>query len=201
MKINLFVLALLILLTSCTSEKEVFISEVDHFVEDVEKKHEKYDDKDWERKNKEFERLLENDFEAVEENLSREEKVHLATQLMTYTSLQATDRMADHLEVNSEEYDREYGEIMEETADLLRALGEEFNREIMPELEAMAPQFESLGKEFIQKLKKDGSLDNIMNALEDWAKKMEEIGEEMEKEGKVDIQVEKKEEEKDRIAY
>jgi len=201
MKINLFVLALLILLTSCASEKDVFISEVDHFVEDVEKKHEKYDDKDWERKNKEFERLLESDFEAVEENLSREEKVHLATQLMTYISLQATDRMADHLEVNSEEYEREYGEIMEETADLLRTLGEEFNREIMPELEAMAPQFESLGKEFIQKLKKDGSLDNIMNALEDWAKKMEEIGEEMEKEGKVDIQVEKKEEEKERIAY
>ncbi|MCI4671305.1 MAG: hypothetical protein MRZ79_24405 [Bacteroidia bacterium] len=185
----LFILPLVLLISCAGSQKEAFMSDVDSFVAEVEQQHEKYDEKDWKKKNEEFGRLLESEFEDVEEELTEEEKVHIVSQVMSYTTYQISERISEDLEENSEEYSEAYSKILNESAELIETLGDEFTQEILPEIEALAPQFESLGKDFVNRLKDSGALDNIMDALKDFGKEVEKAVEELEKEGKLDIQI------------
>lgn len=185
----LLILPLIFLFSCAGSQKEAFIDDVDSFVAEVEKQHESYDEKDWEKKNKEFERLLESEFEDVEEEMTEDEKIHLVSQVMSYTTYQVSERISEELDTNSEEYDEAYGKILNEGARLIETLGDEFTREILPELEELAPQFKALGEDFVTRLKDSGALDKIMDALKEFGEEVENAVEELEKEGKLDIQI------------
>ncbi|MEO0895758.1 MAG: DUF6565 domain-containing protein [Bacteroidota bacterium] len=183
MKYIWLILPLSLLISCASTNKEAFMSDLDRFVDEVDRKHESYTEEDWERKNKEFERLMESDYnEEIGEELTTEEKVHVAQQVMKYTSQQISDRITEHVDKNSDEY----AEIVDESAKLFETLGDEFTREVLPELEAIGPELKEITEEFVSRLKDSGAFDRIKDAFLKWGKELERIGEDMEN---VDINI------------
>ena len=178
-KIAIFAIAalfLVLIVVKGSDSKETFVEDFDVFMAQVKEDKYFYDDEEWEEKNEELNELLDEQLEIFEEELTEEEKEHIAKEVYTYSLNQHGEDVFRHLEENEDLY----MELLRKNLDLVEELGDEFFTHILPELREMAPEIQALTDKLVNRLREKGTMDRLERIFEDFGEDMERLGKEIE---------------------
>ncbi|MFW6309620.1 MAG: DUF6565 domain-containing protein [Prolixibacteraceae bacterium] len=113
---------LCLFLSSCLllADKKTYISRFEKFVDRVEKEHEKYDKRDWEWADSQFEKFSETWYEEYRDELTLKEKLKVQMLIVHYESIRGRNktekRIREYLKEDAEELKEKMDEYLKEDA-------------------------------------------------------------------------------------
>lgn len=169
MKISLSLLGIvLIFCSACQSDKVAYMEDYSHFVEDIRQDHDEFSEEEWERNDEKMEYFLE-ELSELEEELSTDEKLEIASETMTYYLYRFKDGAEEELdrigEQDLEDLRLDLNRLMDAGLDAIEG--------ILPEIERLGPELEDLGyqleRDFKQKVEErqlERKIEETMRRLE-----------------------------------
>ncbi len=167
---HLPLILILALLASCASQKEQFLSDYRSFIKEVDEDHKSFSEKDWEKRNPKLKAFLEEDFKALEEEFTEEEKNEIAGGAMRYYLHQYKEEAITVIE----SIDEEQFEVLQEELSRMMEAGMDLGVEFMEMNVELMEDFARMNKKLMKKLRDKGILDRMEKAAKEIERSFEE---------------------------